>query len=125
MTIQGAIALADELKPNLMTRAAKLAFLNEIEGMIHAELLMKHVHTQAEEQRPVYDDDTDPSTELLIPSPYEMLYPYWIISKIDHQNQEMDKYNNDRALFENAYQQAADWMNRERQPIRRVREIRI
>lgn len=153
MTLQGAIEMADELKPNMMSTAAKIAFINEIEGIIFSELIMTHEHTLEEETRPVYDvsmletaaateteveteetegteepeeeEEEDEPTELLIPSPYDMLYPYWIISKIDHQNQEMDKYNNDRALFENAYQQAADWINRTRRPIRRVREIRI
>ncbi len=150
MTLQGAIEMADELKPNMMSAAAKIAFINEIEGIIHGELIMTHEHTLEEETRPVYNvsmletaaateaeeeteeteeteepEEEEEPTELLIPSPYDMLYPYWIISKIDHQNQEMDKYNDDRALFENAYQQAADWINRTRRPIRRVREIRI
>lgn len=125
MTIQAALDMADQLKPNMMSRAAKILFLNEIEQMIHEELIMRHAHTQEEETKPEYDTDTDEGTELLIPSPYDMLYVYWIMSKIDLLNQELDKYNNDRALFENGYQQAADWINRTRMPISRVREIRI
>lgn len=125
MTIQAALDMADQLKPNMMGRAAKIIFLNEIEGMIHEELIMRHEHTAEEETRPEYDTDTDETTELIIPSPYDMLYVYWIMSKIDLLNQELDKYNNDRALFENGYQQAADWINRTRMPISRVREIMI
>ena len=125
MTIQAALDMADQLKPNMMQRAAKIGFLNEIDNMIYRELIMRHEHTDVEETAPAYDMETDEATELLIPTPYDMLYVYWIMSKIDLLNQEMDKYNNDRALFENAYQQAADWINRTRMPISRTREIRI
>lgn len=124
MTVNGAISMADSLKPNLMATATKIAFLNEIDGMIHKELIMTHAHEAEEEEWEPYDTG-DGSTELIIPSPYDMLYPYWLMTKIDLLNQEMDKYNNDRALFENAYQQAADWINRTRMPVRRVGEIRI
>ena len=120
MTIQAALDMADQLKPNMMQRAAKIGFLNEIDNLIHREIIMRHEHTAAEETAPEYDNDTDAATELLIAAPYDMLYVYWIMSKIDILNQEMDKYNNDRALFENAYQMAADWINRTRMPISRT-----
>ena len=125
MTIQEALDLADQMKPNMMTRPVKIRYLSEIEGMIHEEILMRHAHTEEQETRPVYDTESDPGTELLAPSPYDMVYVYWMMSRIDQLNQEMDKYNNDRALFENAYQMAADWINRTKMPISRTREIRI
>jgi len=125
MTIQEALDMADQLKPNMMARPLKIRFLNELEGMIHEEILMKHEHTTAEEERPEYDTETDPETVLLVPAPYDMLYVFWLVSRIDYQNMEMDKYNNDRALFENAYRQAADWWNRTKMPIQKTREIRI
>ena len=124
MTVNGAIAMADSMKPNMMTTSTKIAFLNEIDGMIQKELIMTHAHTAEEEEWEPYDAE-DGSTELIIPSPYDMLYPYWLMSKIDLLNQELDKYNNDRALFENAYQQAADWINRTRRPNRIVTEVQI
>ena len=125
MTIQGALDMADQLKPNMMSRAMKIAFLNELDGKIHTEVIMTHAHAAEEETLPVYDTETDPGTELLIPSPYDGFYPYWIMSRIDELNQEMDKYNNDRALFENKYQEATDWINRTRMPVRLAREIMI
>ena len=125
MTIQEALDLADQMKPNMLPRPVKIRFLNELEGMIHEEILMRHEHTEEEETRPEYGTETDPGTELLVPSPYDMVYVYWLMSRIDHVNMEMDKYNNDRLLFENAYQQAGDWWNRTKMPIQTVREIRI
>ncbi len=117
MNIQEALDMADQMKPNMMKRELKIAFLTEIEQLIHDEIIMKHVHDAAEETLPAYNKDTDPGTELVIRDPYSMVYVYWLTSKIDLQNLEMDKYNNDRALFENAYNTMSDWYTREHMPL--------
>ena len=52
-----------------------------------------------------------------------MLYVYWIMAQIDHLNQEMDKYNNDRSLFEDAWGNFADYWNRKKMPIQRNRQF--
>ncbi len=72
-----------------------------------------------------YDEDTDPGTVLLVPFPYDEIYTWWLMSKVDIQNQEIDKYNNDRALFNNAYDTFSDYWTREHMPVSRVRELRI
>ena len=120
MTIQKALDLADSLKPNMMSRQVKIHFLDEIDKLIHGELVMTHEHTAAEETVPSYDTDTDEGTELIVPGPYDML-----MSKIDELNQETDKYNNDRARFENEYEQASDWWTRKHHPIQRTREFML
>jgi hypothetical protein len=61
---------------------------------------------------------------LLVPDPYSMVYVYWLMSKIDMQNQEDARYNIDRAQFETAYLTMADWWNRTYTPISRNRELR-
>jgi len=125
MNIQEAIDLADQMKPNMMKRQAKLTFLTEIDRVIYRELVLKHEHTAEEETEPLYDSETDDGTELIMPSPYDMLYVYWLMSKIDLMNMEEEKYNNDRMLFENAYAQGSDWWTRERMPIQTTREFRL
>lgn len=124
MTITDAITLADSLKPNMMADTVKIRFLNEIEGKVFHEILMKHVH-DADMECPTYDETTDGSTELLVAAPYDMMYVYWIICQIDHLNMEMDKYNNDRALFENAWGNFGDYWNREHMPLSPWPFIRI
>ena len=125
MNIQEALDLADSMKPNMMQREVKIRFLGELDGMIHEEIVLKHVHTPAEETRPAYDNDTPGDTPLIVPEPYDMLYVYWLMTKIDLMNMEMDKYNNDRALFENQYEQMSDWWTRTRMPVQRTREFRL
>ena len=125
MTIQEALDLTDEMKPNLMSRKIKMKYLTELEQLIHAEILMKHMHRPEQATQPAYTEDTDPGTVLLAPDPYAMVYVYWLMSKIDMINQEDARYNNDRALFEQAYLTLGDWWNRTFLPVPFRREIRI
>ena len=104
----------------------KIGFLQELDQKIYYEILMTHAHTAAEEVLPEYDIDTPDGTALLVPDPYAReMYMYWLMSNIDMLNQEIDKYNNDRALFETAYAEMQDWWNRTRMPVQRHRQIHI
>ena len=125
MTLQDAIDMLDEMKPNMMSTRLKLKYLTEIDQLIHDEIVIKHEHTAAQDAKPVYDEDTDMMTELIVPEPYDMVYVYWLMSKADIQNQEDGRYNVDRAHFENAYQTMADWWTREHMPTQRNRELKI
>ena len=125
MNIQEALDFADQMKPNMMSRQVKIAYLQEIDQLIYEEILLKHEHTQEQEVMPEYDTDTPDGTELLVPDPYSMLYVYWLMSKIDLLNMELDKYNNDRTLFENAYDTMSDWWTRTKMPIRQTGEFRL
>ena len=123
MTIQEALDTADEMKANMMKPRLKLKYLTEIEQLIHDEIVMTHEHTAEEEEKPVYTEETEPGTDLVVPDPYSMLYVYWLMSKIDIQNQEDIRYNDDRMHFENAYNTMSDWWTRHRMPIQRTREF--
>ena len=125
MTIQECLDIVDEMKPNMMSRKLKIKYLTEIEGLIWSEIVMKHEYDLNAIQRPQYTEDTDPGTVLIVPEPYQMVYVYWLMGKIDMQNQEDDRYNVDRAHFENAYNTMSDWWTREHMPVQRHREFHL
>ena len=126
MNIQTALDLADQMKPNMMPRAVKIGFLQELDQKIYREILLKHEHTAEQEVLPEYDTDTPDGTELLVPDPYAReLYMYWLMSQIDMLNQETEKFNNDRAMFDNAYEQMSDWWTREHMPLPVMPFVRI
>ena len=125
MKLQEAVDITDDMKPNMMKRPLKFKYLTEIEQLIHQEIVMKHEHTEQQEEMPVYTEETDPETVLIVPDPYSMVYVYWLMSKIDIQNQEDARYNIDRAHFEQAYDTMSDWYTRNHMPISRVREFRL
>ena len=117
MTLQEVLDMIDQLKPSMMQRSTKIRYISELEGKIHQEILMKHVHSAEDEIVPVYNDDTDGSTELLVPAPYDWVYVYYVLSQIDMFNQEEDKANNDRARFENAWGEFDDYYTRTHMPL--------
>ena len=125
MTIQEALDLCDEMKPNMMSRKLKIRYLSEIEQLIYDEIVIKHEHTEAEDVKPEYTENSDEGTVLIVPDPYSMVYVYWLMSKVDIQNQEDDRYNIDRAHFENAYETMSDYWTRTRMPRTGVREFRL
>lgn len=125
MNIQQALDTVDQMMPNMMPRALKIAFLTEIEQMIHREVVMKHEHTEEQETMPAYTENTDPGTELIIPDPYSNLYYYYVMAKIDEQNLEWDKYNAHYAIFQNKYDTMNDWYTREHMPITAVPYYRL
>ena len=64
-----------------------------------------------------YDDTTDIyKTRLIVPFPYDGLYVLGLKSRIDLNNEEYSKYNNDCMLFNAAYTNFYDWYNRENMP---------
>lgn len=62
--------------------------------------------------KPLYTNETDTSTELLVESPYDDVYPFYLAAKIDLINQEFDLYSNNQALYNNAYQTYVDYVHR-------------
>lgn len=125
MTLQEALDYTDAMKPNMMDRQLKVKYLTEIEQLIWGEIVMRHEHTEEQETKPVYTEETEPGTELIVPDPYSMVYVYWLMSKIDIQNQEDARYNIDRAHFENEYDTMSDWWTREHMPLQVTREFKL
>ena len=125
MTIQGVLSRTDEMKDNMMLEATKISFISELEGMIHAQIIMKHEHTPEEETCPEYNDDTDRDTELLAPDRYGMMYVYYLMSKIDMMNQEEDKEYNNRIRFENLWSDYSDEYRRNHMPVSAGTHYRI
>ena len=125
MTIQEAITKVDRQRPNHVKDEDKIAWLSELDGMIHKEIIMSHDHTEDQEAYDGYDGNTDLNMSLLAPFPYDDIYIHWLISNIDMVNLEIDKYNNDRTLFNNAYDTLSDYWTRTHMPKQKTRELRL
>ena len=125
MTIQEAIDRADEMKANMMAPGLKIKQLTIIEQLIWEEVVMRHEHPAELDTRPVYTEETDPTTKLIVPDPYSDVYVDWLLTQIDRQNQEDARYNVDRAHFENSYDTMKTWWTRTHMPRQQVREFSI
>lgn len=127
MTIQEALDRVDLIRPNSMKKEFKIAALSELDGLIDREIISRHYLNRDEEyvEFTGYTEETDPGTELLVPHPYDDIYTYWLCCKVDFQNLEMDKHNNDSTMYNNAYEALADYWTRTHLPRQRHKELRI
>lgn len=119
MTVREAITLVDRLKPNKYSDADKVNWLSEIDGLIVRELVDTHENSPIEGEFNGYADVSD-ETVLIAQYPYDQLYRWYLSSQIDLANMEIDKYNNSKTLFNNAYLTFTDYYNRTHMPKRRV-----
>ena len=129
MRLQQAIDRVDEMRPNMQSRELKIGWLSELDGLVWREIIQNHYPKPGEEIRmcvmPEYDSDTDPGQKLLVPAPYDNIYTYWLMAKIDEQTLEQEKYNNDQAMFNASYDSFSDYWTRTHMPKQHNRELRI
>jgi hypothetical protein len=115
MTIIEAINKIDTLKPNSYTQLDKIRWLSDLDGMIKIEIIDTHKGGEAVTFNG-YDGNTDVSTELLVPAPYDDVYVKWLESKIDYANAEYGKYNNSSTAYNNALSAFERYYNRHYMP---------
>ncbi len=116
MTITEAITMIDSIKPNTYTHAQKIDWLSTLDEMIKKEIIDTHEGGEAVDFSG-YGEDTDINTPLLVPSPYDEIYIFWMESKIDYWNGEGKKYNNSITMFNNAYSTYQEYYNRMHRPL--------
>ena len=84
----------------------KLRWLSNLDGQICAELLAAHEGWQADFSG--YSSETSRTgTHLVIPFPYDELYPRFLAMRIDLEHGELERYNNDAAIFNRLWQATA------------------
>lgn len=122
MTIREAISRTDAVKPNAYGETSKILWLSELDGMIKAEII--DTHQGGENVSFIgYDINVDTTKELLVPSPYDVLYLRYLEMKIDFSNGEYSKYNNSMMMYNAAYSAFENYYNREHMPISRGRRF--
>lgn len=116
MTGQQAILKTDALRPNALTFEQKLGWLSDLDGLAFREVIMTHEH----EEGTTFERYIDGSEELIIQPPDTDVYHFYLCMQIDLACRELAPYNNDKALFNNAYMTWQDAYNREHMPIVKV-----
>ena len=102
MTIMDAIFRIDELKPNSYSQSEKIKWLSTLDGLVKSEIIDTHEGGE-DVVFSGYDENTDLSTVLLIPAPYDHIYIHWLEARIDYSNGEYGKYNNSLVAYNDAY----------------------
>lgn len=120
MTIIEAINRIDLIKPNTFERLEKTRWLSTLDGMIKSMIIDTHEGGENVTFKG-YDAETDTTTVLLVPAPYDEIYLYWLESKIDYWNAEYARYQNSMIMYNTAYAAFEQYYNRTHKPLSKKR----
>ena len=115
MTIMEALHRIDTIKPNSYGQAEKKKWLSTLDGIIKREIIDAHEGGE-DVVFNGYTEDTDLTTTLLVPAPYDEIYLFWLEAKINYWNGEYGKYNNSIEMYNEAYSAYAKYYTREHMP---------
>ena len=115
MTILDAIQRIDNLKPNGVSQSQKIKWLSSLDGIVKEGIIDTHEDGENISFKPY--DDTDITTELLIPAPYDDVYIHWLEAQIDYTNGETGRYQNSMNMYNTAYSAFERYYNRTHMPI--------
>lgn len=105
----------DSIKPNTYSQQEKIRWISILDGNIKKEIIDTHEGAENVTFNG-YDNNTDISTELLVPAPYDDIYIRWLEMQIDYANADLVKYQNSMTLYNNAYSNFEKYYNRNNMP---------
>ena len=102
MKIQKLFSLTRKMRPTPLDDDMLLMWLNEIEGLIQVEVLLR---AAADVSPYEVNQETGelPQADLLVPYPYDKLYLQYLVAQIDYFNGEYDRYQNTMQMFNTYY----------------------
>ena len=115
MTIMDALYRIDELKPNSYSQPEKIKWLSSLDGVIKSEIIDTHEGGE-NVAFSGYTEDSDLTTVLLVPAPYDDIYLRWLEAQMDYSNGEYGKYNNSLVAYNDAYAMYQKYYNRTHMP---------
>lgn len=117
MTINDAITQVNTLKPHQIPDEIMVRWLSVLEGKIIDEIILTHELSERVEFNGYTINDMD--TELMVPDTYADVYIYYLEAMIDQTNNEGARYASSMNMFNNAWQDYANYYNRNNRPIGR------
>ncbi len=108
MTLSDAIENFDREHPNSCPFNLKLQWISQLDHKIYGEILVPRGYSEFNG----YSLETPQDTVLAAPDAYGELYGYYLKMNIDLRNGEIDRFNNTALLFNRAYKELFDYINR-------------
>ena len=101
MRIDKLLKIVQTLKPTPFGNDILLMWVNEVEGMVQTEVLLR---STADLTPYELDGQGEPTAaELVVPYPFDRLYLQYLLAQIDYANGEYAKYQNSMQMFNACY----------------------
>lgn len=104
MTLSQAINMVDDIKPNAFSCETKTAWINECEGLVQTEVLLRAI-----DDITVYDYDRDHGAQLLAKPPHDKIYWAYLSAMVDFGNGEYSRYQNTMQVFNSFFGEYQRW----------------
>ncbi|MGN0708386.1 MAG: hypothetical protein ACI4JC_10360 [Faecalibacterium sp.] len=115
MNVSEAITCLDELRPGSRIRLdTKYRWLWELDGMLRQRFFRRcgvSWEGTGADQLPL--DELQDETELLVPAPFDSLYPHYLCAMTDAALGETDRYAGEQAQYNSILAELAAWLRRE------------
>lgn len=117
MTIKECIDIVDSNKPNTYSIEDKVRWLSFIDEIIINDVLKTHEGYDG--RYDLFEGYSADSVTigLIVPSPYDRLYPAYLKMKIDGENGETARYNNSASLFNSYMMEYRKYYNKTHMPL--------
>lgn len=109
MKVKEILDKVNRLKINSVDDIDKLDWINDLDGLVHKDILLR-AEDYTGEFAPYTVDDLEKT--VLVTFPYEEIYIHYLSAKIDLINGEIASYNNNIALFNDMYEKFAAYYRR-------------
>lgn len=116
MTLAEVLERIDRERPGESTEEEKLRWLSQVDGQWYREMVLTHEEAEETTFAP-YTTDGDKSVALLIAPPYDEVYIHFLYMQTDQRLGEIERYNNDAALYNQGMLEARQAYNREHMPL--------
>lgn len=114
MTIDTAIARANDAMRNGMETSRAVTWLSDLDARLYAEVISTHEGAGMWE---AYGEGTSGDTVLLASGPYESLYEYWLMARMHERNQDDERYNACITQFNALCEAWKIWYNKQHRAI--------
>lgn len=117
MTIYECIDMVDNVKPNQYSIEDKVRWLSFLDSIIINDLIKTHEGYEGQyDEFDGYSSDRL-GTKLIVPHPYDSVYPAYLKMKIDEENGETARYNNSRTMYNSYLTAYKKWYNKNHLPL--------
>ena len=124
MTIQKVIDKVLELKEGMLDEADIIECINEVELRATYMIINQSEDGKNYSFTP-YTSDTDKTTILLIPSPWDSLYVDYTCSQADYNFAEYQRYNNEISMFNAKFKEYDNYYRMEHKPKKSTAKFNI
>ena len=118
MTAGQALERAEELRPgSRIALATRQAWLKEADAMLRERLFRSSTDAYDDEGADLaWDDGLQDEDVLLVPAPYDALYPHYLCAMTDAALGETDRYAGEQAQYNSLVADLAAWLRRSYPP---------